>query len=104
MKILVDSNCPFCSRHGSYEVRDEKNTIRCLGCSRPFELRADGRVEKSMLYEVMGDVRVKDDHGPRVGNVCTSFGGGKDHVQTRVDDMKNYGARRVESLSAKGEQ
>lgn len=102
MKIFVDSNCPFCSRHGSYEVRDEKNTILCQGCHRPFELYRDGRVEKSMLYEAMGPVWADDDHGHTARAVGRHLSG----VQTREEDMTEY-ARwvvKMERLSAKGEQ
>lgn len=80
----VTSTCPFCSGQETNPI-SVKDTIVCRSCSRPFEVYEDGRVEKSMLYEVVGHVRAVHRYDR---NVCTGFGLRGDHVQTRLDDTQ----------------
>jgi hypothetical protein len=52
--MKVDATCPHCEVTLLVESEDDKNTIVCNNCYRPYEFYPDGRTEISALYETVG--------------------------------------------------
>jgi transcription elongation factor Elf1 len=51
--VTVETLCPICS-HYEKNVVQEKDTIVCKSCNRPFDVYADGTVKPCALWHSKG--------------------------------------------------